>query len=265
MIAFEPIGHVRTGGIAKFSRPHQPDAEAEEVNRIELLPGRQFELALDDLDGFSHIWLVWWFDRNSTWRPRVLAPRGPAKRRGVFATRSPHRPNPVGLTCVRLHRVEGLTLEVGPLDLLDGTPILDIKPYLTTVDCHPEASLGWLDEVQAMEAEPAAFNIVVSERAQEQLDWLREKWGIDFTERAFGILARDPSPHRTRRILQMGDRLRMACGPWRLFFRVSGQVVEVLEVERGYADEALLAPGFEKIIDRDAQLDFGAWKADQSL
>ena len=186
-----------------------------------------------------------------------MPPRGPAIRRGVFSTRSPHRPNPIGLTCVSLLKVEGLVLVVGPLDLVDGTPILDIKPYLKTVDCHPNASLGWIQAIEDEEVLEPKFRIEIGELAQSQLDWLQEVWGIDFTDRAFRILRRDPSPHRTRRILKIAEnRYRIACGAWRLYFRIENDAVIVEEINRGYKQENLMAPGREKILDREAQIAF---------
>lgn len=257
MISLEPIGYVRCEKQLKFEAPHQPSSEAVETNSVVLNPARQFDLALQDLAGFERIWLISWFDRNTSWRPRVLPPRGRAKRRGVFATRSPHRPNPIGLTCVPLLAVEGLTLKVGPLDLLDGTPILDIKPYISTIDAFPESGLGWVGEIEREIAEAPRFEIQVEDRAREQLTWLRERWQIDFTDRAFGLLRLDPSPHRTRRILQLAENgFRMACGPWRLYFRVEGQKVIVESINKGYADETLTTTGYEKITDREAQLEF---------
>lgn len=252
----EPIGYVRTGMALKFDAPHQPNSESGEVNRIELLKGHKFDLALQDLAGFERIWLVWWFHRNQTWRPRVIPPRGAAVRRGVFATRAPHRPNPIGLTCVQLLGVEGLTLTVGPLDLVDGTPILDIKPYIRTIDAFPESRMGWIDAMEADLAAAPRYSISVVEPATAQLAWLEAR-GIDFSERAFELLSVDPSPHRTRRILQLKDgRRRMACGPWRLFFRVHDQEVVIEAIGKGYSDASLVADGFEKIPDRDAQLEF---------
>lgn len=256
-LTLRPIGHVRTTSRFKFDAPNQPDAASEQTNTIELLPGNQYELALSDLEGFDKIWIVSWFDRNSDWRPRVMPPRGPAKRRGVFATRSPHRPNPIGLTCVSLLRIEGRVLEVGPLDLVDGTPVLDIKPYLRTVDCHPSARMGWLEEVESAEQALPAFRVELSPVAADQLGWLRDTWQVDFTERAFHILERDPSPHRTRRVLKMGDnQFRIACGAWRMFYRLEGDLVVIEEIGKGYSDESLQAPGWEKIIHRDAQVAF---------
>ena len=255
-LTLEPIGTVRTGKQMKFEARHQPDLLSEETNQVILLPGKQFELALEDLEGFDHIWLIWWFHKNKTWRPRALPPRGPAKRRGLFSTRSPHRPNPIGLTCVRLFGIEGLTLTVGPLDLVDGTPILDIKPYIRTVDSFPERSLGWIGEVEQQMAEAPRFEIVVSSMAERQLAWLQDK-GIDFTDRAFEILRIDPAPHRTRRILRLEDgRIRMACGPWRMYYRIVEHTVVIDEVAKGYSDETLYSKGYEKIPDFEAQIEF---------
>lgn len=255
-LVVDPIGYVHCSKQLKFEARHQPDQSSLEVNTIVLLPDKQFEIALEDLAGFERIWLVWWFDKNKTWRPRAMPPRGPAKRRGVFATRSPHRPNPIGLTCVPLISIDGLTLTVGPLDLMDGTPILDIKPYISTVDAFPSSSLGWVGEVDSLLADSPRFSIVVSEKAQAQISWLQTQWGISFTETAFEKLAIDPMPHRTRRILRVGDRLRIACGPWRIFYRVSGLDVTIEEIQKGYSDESLVRAGHEKITDRLAQIAF---------
>lgn len=256
-LTVEPIGFVHCAKQLKFEAPHQPKSDSSEVNEVQLLPGKQFEIALEDLAGFDRIWLVWWFDKNKTWRPRAMPPRGPAKRRGVFATRSPHRPNPIGLTCVPLLSVEGLTLTVGPLDLMDGTPILDIKPYISTVDAFPESSLGWVGEVEELIASSPRYEIVVSDLATRQLEWLFDH-GVDFAETAFEKLRIDPMPHRTRRILQIDDRFRIACGPWRMYYRVNGFGVLIEEIQKGYSDESLILPGHEKIIDRTVQIEFAA-------
>lgn len=260
-----PIGHVRTRSRLKFEAPRQPDPASDEVNRIELLPGRRFELALEDLDGFDRIWLVSWFDRNHDWRPKVLPPRGPAKRRGVFATRSPHRPNPIGLTSVPLLAVEGLILKVGALDLTDGTPILDIKPYLRTVDSHPESHLGWLETVEAAESLPPAFTVALTPLAEGQLTWLREEAQVDFTAPAFNILRRDPTPHRTRRILRLAEnRYRIACGPWRIYYQIQEETVVIEEIASGLSEETLQTFG-EGIADRDIHHAFKSLKTTRSV
>jgi len=258
-LTIRPIGYVRAASRLKFDAPRQPDSKSDEVNLIELLPGRQFELALQDLEGFDRIWLISWFDRNRDWRPRVLPPRGPSKRRGVFSTRSPHRPNPIGLTCVTLLEVSGSTLKVGALDLTDGTPILDIKPYLRTVDSHPESGLGWIEEIEEAESRPAPFEVTVDLLAEQQLEWLKEEFGIEFAPRALDILRRDPTPHRTRRILQLAENIyRIGCGSWRMYYRIDGVRVTVLEIASGYSEAVLNSPGNDALADREAHVAFKA-------
>ena len=144
-LVLEPIGYVRTELATKVEAARQPRSGAGAVGRIELLPARNFEHALSNLAEWQFIWVLFWFDRNEGWRPKVLPPRSRSGRKGVFATRSPHRPNPLGLSAVRLERVDGLTLHVRDVDMLDGTPVLDIKPYVPYADAYPESKAGWLD------------------------------------------------------------------------------------------------------------------------
>lgn len=108
---------------------------------------------LCDLGGFDRIWLLYVFDRNEGYRLKVQPPRGPKHKRGLFATRAPHRPSPIGLTCARLLRVEGNVLHVADIDLLTGTPIVDIKPYIPMVDAFFGVSIGWLQSLQVATAE----------------------------------------------------------------------------------------------------------------
>lgn len=256
-LSVRPIGFLRAGKQVKFQTLHQPDEGATEENILELLPGSGFDLGLRDLSGFSRIWLVSWFDRNESWRPLVLPPRGPARRRGVFATRSPHRPNPLGLTPVQLRAVRGHRLFLGPCDLMDGTPILDIKPYIPSYDAFPEERAGWTEAVDQALREPARFTVSFSALADEQAEWLRGQWQVDFRPRLIELLARDPSPHRARRIRARGAALRVAgCGAWRAVFRVQGEAVEVCHLEAAYPRRFLEDPLRKSIADREAQSSF---------
>ena len=256
-LSVTPIGYIRTKMRTKFDSPHQPKNSDEERNIIELIPGMRLDLALKDLASFNRIWLVWWFHRNSSWKPLVLPPRGTAKRRGVFATRSPHRPNPIGITSLPLIGIEGSNLIVGKADLVDGTPILDIKPYLATVDAFPEASLGWLSDVESQHAEPPPYTTTFAPLAEEQLAWLRTEWNVDFQERMSEILSRDPSIHRTRRIRKWGgDKLQLGCGAWKAIFVVKDMTVLVEAFRCGYPDELLMRGPNPEIPDQDAQIAF---------
>jgi tRNA-Thr(GGU) m(6)t(6)A37 methyltransferase TsaA len=264
-LTLHPIGFIRSPKQVKFQARHQPLEAESDTSVLELVAGQNHELALRDLAGFSRIWLVWWFHRNTTWRPLVLPPRGPAQRRGVFATRSPHRPNPLGLTPVQLLAVERRRLILGPCDLVDGTPVFDIKPYIPAYDAFPDAKAGWHDEVDAALQAPPRFTVQFSALATEQAEWLLAGWGVDFRPRMTELLSRDPSPHRSRRIRRRGHgaRWEIGCGAWRGFFQVEDQTVTVLTLDAAYPLRFLNDLTLEDIPDRAAQLAFLArWPTD---
>jgi tRNA-Thr(GGU) m(6)t(6)A37 methyltransferase TsaA len=250
---------LRTAKSLKFHARHQPNEQETETNVLEMLPGDIYQKALKDLEGFDRIWLIWWFHRNKDWRPEVLPPRGPAQRRGVFATRSPHRPNPLGITPVQLVAVKKGHLIIGPCDLVDGTPIFDIKPYIPAYDSFPNAKAGWLDEVDAAQKAPPAYTVTFSPLATTQAEWLRTEWSIDFRERLIEILGRDPTPHRTRRIRSRhGDLFDCGCGAWYAVFKVTGQAIEILHLKPSFPLKFLTDPTRPELPDRDAQLAFRA-------
>jgi hypothetical protein len=153
----------------------------------------------------------------------------------VFATRSPHRPNPIGLSLVDLIEVRGLTLRVRNVDLLDGTPILDIKPYLPHVESHPDAYSGWIEEV----AKQRGYTVNYSELAISQLEFLKQ-YNIELTERIERILSRDPSPHPYKRVEREGDGFVQAIRGWRIVFRVENAAVIVEEIRSGYGKDITL-------------------------
>ena len=143
----QPIAYARNGFSQKFGIPRQSREESCLLTQIVFAPEYRVREALRGIEGYSHLWLIWGFSDNKpgeSWSPTVRPPRlGGNKREGVFATRSPYRPNPLGLSSVRLLRVEetpaeGLILLVAGADLMDGTPIYDIKPYLSYTDAHPD-------------------------------------------------------------------------------------------------------------------------------
>lgn len=256
-LTLQPIGFIRSPKQVKFDARHQPKESEIENSILELNPGQDFELALRDLGGFSRIWLVWWFHRNKSWKPLALPPRGPAQRRGVFATRSPYRPNPLGLTNVALIEVQRRRLILGPCDLVDGTPVFDIKPYIPAYDAFPDAAAGWCDEVEQMLATPARFDVRFATLAETQAHWLAAEWQVDFRGRMLEILSRDPSPHRTRRIRRKGaHQFDMGCGAWRVRFEVVENCVTVLWLDTGYPPRTLEDERMEDVPDREAQRAF---------
>ena len=160
------IAYARNGHTDKFGIPRQSREESPILTRIVFEPEYRIPEALRGIEGYSHLWLLWGFSeqhKTSTkpaddkdestigWSPTVRPPRlGGNKRMGVFATRSPFRPNPVGLSSVRLVGMEDGDLIVSGADVLDGTPIYDIKPYLSFSDSHPEAKNGFAEETKDM-------------------------------------------------------------------------------------------------------------------
>jgi tRNA-Thr(GGU) m(6)t(6)A37 methyltransferase TsaA len=252
-----PIGFVRTAKPLRFDARHQPDESEPDSSIVELVPTADHRAALRDLAGFTRVWLVWWFHLNKGWRPLVLPPRGPARRRGVLATRSPHRPNPLGLTAVRLLGVEGTRLRIGPCDLVDGTPILDIKPYIPAYDAFPDETAGWLGEVEAAHAAPPRFAVRFEPLADEQAAWLAANWRIDFRPRLGELLARDPSPHRGRRIRRRpGGRCEIGCGAWRATFSVAESTVIVHALDAGFPLRFLADLTLLDVPEREAQCAF---------
>jgi len=239
-----PIGVVHSPFQERIDAPRQPRAAAGVEGRVELFGGRGYEDALSDLATWDYIWLVVWFDRNRSFTPKVMPPRSDRKR-GVFATRAPHRPNPIGISAVKLLRIEGLVLHVEGLDLLDATPVLDIKPYVPYTDAIPGANHGWLEpekrEGQRASAEasrpldPAPpYEVRFSAHARVQLAYLLATHAIELESRIVAQLGLGPQPHAYRRIRPDGDMLRLALKDWRAWFRVEGRTLTVERIGSGY-------------------------------
>jgi len=148
----QPIGWVSSPYRRRFGTPQQAAATNSDAEAVLKLDPKRIPLAaLADLEGMERIWVLSHLDRGGTWAAEVRPPRGPRVRRGLFATRSPDRPCPIGLSALRLVRVDGWDLHVRGIDLLDGTPILDLKPYVPYCDAFPEAKAGWIDEIPRAE------------------------------------------------------------------------------------------------------------------
>ena len=150
-LTLQVVARIRSDFTSKFGIPRQSNLVPEQEALVVFEPQYRDENALRGLEGYSHLWLIWGFDqvRQAGWSPMVKPPKlGGNKRMGVFATRSPFRPNPLGLSSVRLVRLEkrpglGTVLVVAGADLMDGSPIYDVKPYLSFTDSHPEARNGF--------------------------------------------------------------------------------------------------------------------------
>jgi tRNA-Thr(GGU) m(6)t(6)A37 methyltransferase TsaA len=188
--SMKPIAHIRTDFSTKFGVPRQAGLVPELRATVLFEEEYRDPDALRGLDGFSHLWLIWEFSeaKRDVWSPTVRPPRlGGNTRLGVFATRSPFRPNPIGLSCVKLEgvawdHVQGPMLLVSGADLMDGTPIFDIKPYIPYTDCRPEATEGFTAPGQDYLLEVDIPDQWRSKIPAEKLSALR------------GVLAQDPRP-----------------------------------------------------------------------
>lgn len=186
----KPIAHMHSEFPDKFGIPRQSGLVEELKGRIVFEKEYAIPEAFRGLEGYSHIWIVWEFSEavRKNWSPTVRPPRlGGNTRLGVFSTRSPFRPNPLGLSCVKLDRIEyskteGPVLLVSGADLMDQTPIYDIKPYLTLSDCRPEAVCGFAEQT-------AAYHLDVE---------FPPEYAVCFTDEQYkalcGVLAEDPRP-----------------------------------------------------------------------
>lgn len=151
-IQMQPIGVVRSPYAERHGTPRQAvmrdraGIHANDPGRIEFFEDRVPPRALADLVGFERVWLLCWLHLNGRGWPPMVRPPGEPRKRSVLATRAPHRPNPISLSAVRLLGVEGNTVHVQGLDLIDGTPVLDIKPYIPYADAFPDARAGWLED-----------------------------------------------------------------------------------------------------------------------
>ena len=219
------IAHIQTDFPTKFGIPRQSGLVKELEGQIVFTPPYRNPDAVRGLEGFSHIWLIWQFSESvrEGWSATVRPPRlGGNVRMGVFATRSPFRPNPIGLSSVRLLGVEqsaelGPVLRVAGADLMDGTPIFDIKPYIPLSDCHPEATGGFSprDNAPLLDVDfPEGLLSQIPERARSAL---------------MGVLAQDPRPAYQKDPCR---RYGVPFAGYDVLFTVEDSVLRVVEVER---------------------------------
>ncbi len=219
----QPIAHICSDFSEKFGIPRQSGLVEELTATVVFEPAYRDPSALRGLEGFSHLWLIWEFSqaRRESWSPTVRPPRlGGNVRLGVFATRSPFRPNPLGLSCVRLleirqDREQGPVLVVAGADLMDGTPIYDVKPYLPYADCKPDAVGGFAARPKeadlAVDCSPALLDRVPEDKRAALL----------------AVLAQDPRPQ------YQDDPERvysMAFAGLEVKFRVAGERLTVTEI-----------------------------------
>lgn len=204
---FSPIGVVKSCFKEKFGVPRQSLMADQAFGILKLNPDPAFSLAVKDLEGFSHIWVLYVFHKNieKGWNPTIIPPRleGP-QRVGVFASRSPHRPNPIGLSCLKLERIDhlakgGIEIHVSGLDILDGSPLLDIKPYLSYADSIVDAKSGWA------EGEIQKYPVTFSTKSLSTIEKSAKTQHPKLKELLVQMLELDPRPTSQRAAIPIGQ------------------------------------------------------------
>ena len=220
-----PIAYIKSDFTDKFGIPRQSGLVPELTARIVFEPEYRDPNALVGLEGYSHLWLIWQFSTvaaeyaaGKSWRPTVRPPRlGGNARRGVFATRSPYRPNALGLSCVELAGIENGDILIKGADLLDGTPIFDIKPYLPYVDAHPEAHGGFTEQTASYALKVNCPQLLLDKLPKEKQAAL------------LGVLKNDPRPAYQH---DPDRRYAMDFGGYRVQFRVSETSLTVIDIKK---------------------------------
>jgi tRNA (adenine37-N6)-methyltransferase len=244
-LTYQTIGTYYSASNEKYQLPIQSGLDKEEKGHISLNPNLDYNQVLADLNDFSHIWVIFHFHKSKGWKPKIDVPRS-SKKKGVLSTRSPHRPNSIGLSCVKLLEIEKNKLWLEAPDLINETPILDIKPYLSYCDSVPNANNGWLEALE----KPKEHKINFDTMAHEQLEWLKEN-NVNLFEYMNTTLSFYPYPNKKKRVkLNKSDNdiihCELSCKTWRINYRLNTKddTLVVQNIFSGYHEEYL---NFDKI------------------
>ena len=247
MTDFAAIGYVECAQRYRYEVARQASIAPDNEAWIQLNEDRALQEGLAGLADFERIWVLVELHLNETWHALVEPPREGLAKLGVFATRSPHRPNRIGMSCVRLLGICGNRLHVGQHDLLDGTPVLDIKPYLPYADAFPDAAAGWVDR-----ADEQVFALDLAAEVVPQLEWVAVHAGWDLVNFLKVQLRMDPTDAKRKRIVAKAQYFRIAFRTWRVDYRVdpSQRRIEVFAVASGYAAAELVEGAVDKYQDK---------------
>ena len=230
MTLFYPIGHLKCERSYHEEQPRQGNL-SDSKGYIELISGQNYEQGLKYLDGFSRIWLIYEFHQNKTWRPLANPPRTDGKgRKGVFATRSPYRPNQIGLSCVKLVSIKKNRVYIADFDLLNDTPILDIKPYIPEYDSFPDAEIGWLKNII-----DDVYLIEYSEISKDKITFLKEH-KVDLKGVIETQLGHNPFDKTRNKFIKSENNYILRFKSWKIIFIIEGKRVFINDILSGYSD-----------------------------
>ena len=233
-MTLKPIGIFESAQIEPYQAGRQPD-ELGLFGKIKLHTGQNYEQALQDLEGCSHLWIIFGFHLNENWKPLTQAPRSD-KKIGVFATRAPYRPNPIGLSLVELISVNGLILEIGANDILNETPIYDIKPFHPEHDIAENANISWLEN-STLKKNIISFSPYV----EAQLDFLEINSVKQIRVFIIRQLEYDPINKSKKRVEKNQSYWCLSYRTWRIDFTFSEDSIGILAIRSGYTDQELMA------------------------
>lgn len=231
-----PIGVFQSDQVEPYEAGRQPD-QLHASGVIQLDTGHNFEQAMIGLESCPRLWVIFQFHHNPSWNPMVLPPRGGNQKIGVFATRSPYRPNGIGMSCVEIIKIDRLKIFVAGADILDGSPILDLKPYIAYADSFPGVMPGWLEGVDP-------FVVSFSSQATEQIDWLKTQGVTNIFSFLNHQLEYEPTNSKKKRVKALDPthptQFVIAYRTWRAVFEVNKpQQVVVVGIFSGYSDPDL--------------------------
>jgi tRNA-Thr(GGU) m(6)t(6)A37 methyltransferase TsaA len=230
MTLFTPIGYLKCERCYHEEQPRQGNL-SDSKGYIELLKGHNYEQGLKDLEGFSRIWVIYEFHQNKTWRPLANPPRTDGKgRKGVFATRSPYRPNQIGISCVKLVSINKNRVYIADSDLLNNTPVFDIKPYIPEYDSFPDAETGWMKNIIE-----DTYEIEYSEIAKEKKDFINSH-NIEIEAVIDAQLGHDVFDKTRNKFIKDEKGYVLRFKSWRILFEVKEKRVLIKDILSGYSD-----------------------------
>ena len=228
-----------------------PLDQSNEIGCIELLKGHNFEQALTGLSDMSHVWVTFWFHQKQNWKPMVQVPRGSLAKQGVFATRSPHRPNPIGLSLLEIVEIKNLKIFVRKFDLLNETPILDLKPFHPEADRALDPRLGWMENLQQDE-----YEIQPSEFFTQQFEFVSALGVTELLPFALQQLRFDPFNWKKKRVvLHESQTGTLAYRTWRIDFSWKEAHIRLDKIRSGYSEKDL-SDAQDKWQDKKIHLEF---------
>lgn len=219
---------------------------------IELLPGHNFEQAVRGLGNMSHLWVFFWFHNNENWKPLVMVPRGSIEKQGVFSTRSPYRPNPIGLSLVKIDQVDQRKIWVRDFDLLDGTPILDLKPYHPEADVAVNPKLGWMEKLGEQE-----YAVTTTDQFDRKAQFLHLRGIKQLVPFCGQQLRFDPFNQEKKRVSFTSENDGvLAYRTWRIHFYTKDLMIRLETIRSGYSDQDLSNKTDDKWKDKDIHREF---------